>query len=75
VRYAEATMSLLTLLVIIVCVGIVMWAIQKASFISPPIKQIALIVCVVVVGLLVLNTFGVIDALRGVKVPQVGRGR
>lgn len=64
-------MSLLTLLVIIVVVGIVVWAIYKAPFIAPPFKTAAMIVALVVVGLLILNAFGVIDAMRGINVPKV----
>ena len=64
-------MSLLALLVIIVVVGAIVWLIYRAPFISPPFKTAAMIVALVVVGVLILNAFGVIDALRGVTVPKV----
>lgn len=64
-------MSLLTLLLVILCAGVLVYCINRWIPMSQPFKSLLVIVAVVVVGLLVLNAFGVIDALRGVRVPRV----
>jgi hypothetical protein len=64
-------MSLLTLLVVIICAGVLVYCINRWVPMSPPFKSILVIVAVIVIGLLVLNAFGVIDALSGVRVPRV----
>lgn len=63
-------MSLLTLLVIIILVGVAVYVIYRTPFIAQPFKSIAMIVALVVVGLLVLQAFGVLDSLRSISVPR-----
>ncbi len=64
-------MSLLGLIVILACLGIGLWALKKWVPMDPSMQNIITIVVVVVAVLLVLNAFGVIDAIRGVQVPRV----
>ena len=64
-------MSLLTLFLVLICIGVVVYCIHRFIPMAPPIKNLITIVAVVVCALLVLNAFGIIDALRGVQVPRV----
>jgi fumarate reductase subunit C len=65
-------MSLLALILILVCLGALLWAINTyCTFIAPPIKTLITIVIVIVALLLVADAFGLLDAIRGVRVPRV----
>lgn len=64
-------MSLLALFIIIVVIGVIVYVIQKYAPLDPIFKNIILWLGVGVVVLLLLNAFGVIDAIRGVQVPRI----
>lgn len=66
-------MSLLVLLLVICLVGLAVYLIHKATWIAQPFKTIAMVVGVAVVLWFVLDAFGVIDLIRGVKVPRVSK--
>jgi len=66
-------MSILTLMLIIVVLGILLWAAKKYLPIDDSIKQILTIVVVVVIVLLCLSAFGVLDYLQGYRVPRMNR--
>ncbi len=67
-------MSLITLIVVLVLVGIALWFVNtQISIIDPKILKIINIVVVIAVGLWLLNVFGVMDSLGTVHVGRVGR--
>lgn len=63
-------MSLLTLIVAIAATGVILWAINKFLPMDARIKMILNVVVIIVLVVVVLNAFGIIDAIRGVKVPR-----
>ena len=64
-------MSLITLVVTLVIVGVVLWLINAYIPMDGKIKQILNIVVVIVVVLWLLSAFGVIGHAGDIKVPQV----
>lgn len=64
-------MSLISLLVTLVIVGVLLWAVNTYIPMDGKIKQIINIVVVVCVVLWLLSAFGVIGSLSHVKVPTV----
>ena len=65
-------MNLMALFLVIVAVAVVTWCIRRYIPMDAEFKQIILIVAIAVVVLLLLSAFGVLDAVRGVRVPRVG---
>ena len=63
-------MSLLTLLVALVATGVILYAINKFVPMDARIKMILNVVVIICLVVVVLQAFGIIDALRGVKVPR-----
>ena len=61
-------MPLLNVVVVLVIVGVALWAINKYIPMAAPIKKIVNIVVVIVVCLWLLQVFGVIGSLRGITV-------
>ena len=61
-------MSLLSLIIAIVVVGILLWAINSFIPMDGKIKQILNIVCIAVLVIWLLQQFGLLDALSGVHV-------
>ena len=64
-------MDLLTLVVVVLVAGVIVYVIHKAPWINPTYKMIASGLILLTIVLLVLNAFGIIDALRGVRIPKV----
>lgn len=64
-------MSLLALLLVIALIGLVTWAIVTLIPMPAPFPRIIIVVAVIVVILIVLNAFGVMDEIRGVRVPHI----
>ena len=62
---------MLTLVVVVLVAGVLAYAIHRVPWVAQPFKMIAIGIILIVVALLVLNAFGVIDALRGVRIPKV----
>lgn len=61
-------MSLLTILLVIVVVGVLLWAINSFIPMDGKIKSILNIVVVIALIIWLLQAFGVIGALSGVRV-------
>lgn len=64
-------MSILALLVILVVIGVLLWALTKYIPMHQTIKGIIIIVGVIIAVLLVLKAFGVLDAVDDVQVPRL----
>lgn len=64
-------MSLLGLLLVLIVIGVAVWAITTYIPMDPGIKNLIRIVAVVVAVIYVLNAFGVFHAMSGVNVPQI----
>jgi len=63
-------MSLITLVIILVVVGVVLWLINSYIPMQPTIKKILNVVVILVVILWLLSSFGIID---GVDTIRIGR--
>ncbi len=61
-------MSLLTLIIAIVVVGIVLWAINSFVPMQGSVKKLLNIVVILILVVWLLNAFGLIDALSTVHV-------
>src|SRR5690349_25117466 len=61
-------MSLITLIVVLVVVGIILWLVNSYIPMDPKIKQILNVVVVIAVILWLLNAFGVFSRLDHVQV-------
>ena len=61
-------MPLITIIIVLVVVGAALGAINTYIPMAKPIKTILNIVVVVIVCLWLLQTFGVIDSVRGIRV-------
>ena len=61
-------MSLLTIFLVLIVVGVLLWLVNVYLPMDASIKKILNIVAVVFIILWLLNAFGLLDALRGVKV-------
>jgi hypothetical protein len=66
-------MSLLSLIIILVVLGVGLYLLRTYVPMDAKIMQIITIVVIIVALLLVVNAFGLLDAIRGVQVPRVGR--
>ncbi len=62
---------MLSLLITLIVVGILLWAVNSYIPMDQKIKNILNIVVVCVVILWLLNVFGILNAISGVKVPTV----
>ena len=61
-------MSLISLVITLIVVGVLLWLINNYIPMDAKIKNILNIVVVVVVVLWLLNILGLMDSLRGIKV-------
>ena len=61
-------MSILTILVVIVVVGVLLWAINSFIPMDSKVKSILNIVVVVLLIIWLLQAFGLLNVLRGVRV-------
>jgi len=61
-------MSLLTLIIVIVAVGVALWAINKYLPMQADMKKLLNIVALVVVVLWLLGAFGLLEELRAIKI-------
>ena len=61
-------MPLITIVIVLVVAGVALWAINTYIPMAKPVKTILNIVVVLVLCLWLLQTFGVIDSIRGVRV-------
>jgi hypothetical protein len=61
-------MSILNIIVILVVTGFGLWAINRFIPMARPVKTILNVVVVAVLCLWLLQTFGIIDSVRGIRV-------
>jgi len=61
-------MDLVQFVVVLIVVGVLLWLVNTYIPMDSKIKQILNIVVVIAVILWVLNVFGVLSALRGIRV-------
>lgn len=61
-------MPLIGIVIALVVVGVALWAINTYIPMAKPVKTILNIVVVVVLCLWLLQTFGVIDSIRSIRV-------
>jgi hypothetical protein len=65
-------MSLLQLLIILILFGVLLWLFNAyVTIVDAKVKKLINIVVIVALVLLCLYAFGVLDAIRGVRVPKV----
>ena len=67
----SGTMSLISLILILVAVGVVMWLINSYLPLDPRMQKILNAVVIIVVVLWLLQVFGVLDDVSAVRVPKV----
>lgn len=65
-------MPLLTVIVVLFCVGVVLYCLQRFAPIDPTIKYIIHAVVVIVTVIWLLQVFGILNAAKKIKVPRVG---
>jgi len=61
-------MSILTILVVIVVVGVLLWAVNSFIPMDSKVKNILNVVVVVLLIIWLLQAFGLLNVLRGVRV-------
>lgn len=61
-------MSLLHIIVVLAVVGVLMWLLNRASFIDATYKQIIFWIVLAVVVLWLLRVFGILDSISAVTV-------
>jgi len=61
-------MPLITIVIVLIVVGVALWAINRYIPMAKPVKTILNIVVVVVVCIWLLQAFGLIDSIRGIRV-------
>ena len=61
-------MPLITIIIVLVVVGVALWAINTYIPMAKPVKTILNVVVVVVLCLWLLQTFGFIDSLNSIRV-------
>jgi preprotein translocase subunit SecE len=62
------TMSLITVLLVLIVVGVILWLINTYIPMDRKIKNILNAVVVIIVVLWLLQAFGVMDSLRSVRI-------
>ena len=61
-------MSLITVLIVLVVVGVILWLINSYIPMDRKIKNILNVVVVIAVVLWLLQAFGLLDSIRGVRI-------
>jgi len=61
-------MSLLTIVMVIVVVGVLLWALNSFIPMDPKVKNILNVVVVIALVIWLLRAFGIFDSLGGVRV-------
>jgi hypothetical protein len=61
-------MPLLTVLVVLIIAGVILWLINNYIPMDRKIKNILNIVVVIIVIIWLLRVFGVLDSMRGVRI-------
>ncbi|OGU80070.1 MAG: hypothetical protein A2W11_11365 [Ignavibacteria bacterium RBG_16_35_7] len=63
-------MSLITVVIVLVVVGVVLWLINSYIPMQSTIKKILNVVVIIVVILWLLSAFGIIDSLDTIRIGQ-----
>ena len=66
-------MPLITLLLVIIVAGVLLWLVQAYIPMAPPVKTILTAVVVLCLVLFILSAFGVLPALESVRVGPPAR--
>jgi hypothetical protein len=61
-------MSLISLIVIIVAIGVILWAVNKYIPMEPNIRNLLTIVVIVILVLWLLSLFGILPDLNAIRV-------
>lgn len=61
-------MPILTVIIVIVAAGVILWAINKYVPMAPNIKQLLNVAVIIILILWLLSLFGIFDALKSVTV-------
>jgi hypothetical protein len=61
-------MSLLTIVFVIIVVGVLLWVVNRFIPMDSKIRSILNAVVVILLVFWLLNVFGIIDSLRGIRV-------
>lgn len=61
-------MSIITLIIVLVLVGVILWAINTYIPMQPNIKQILNIVVIIAVVLWLLSVFGILPDINAIRV-------
>ncbi len=61
-------MPLINIIIILVVIGVVLWAINTYIPMAKPVKTILNVVVVVVISLWLLQTFGIIGSINSIRV-------
>jgi hypothetical protein len=61
-------MSLLTIVIVIVVVGVLLWAVNSFIPMDPKIRSILNVVVVIALVIWLLRAFGILDSLGGIRV-------
>jgi hypothetical protein len=64
-------MSLISLVIILIVIGVLMWLVNTYIPIAPPFKQIINVVVIIAVVLWLLSVTGVLGGVGDVKVPRL----
>lgn len=66
----EAEMSLISLVVVLIVVGVLLWLVNTYIPMAAPIKNILNVVVVIIVILWLLSVFGLIGSISNMQVPR-----
>ena len=61
-------MPLISLVIVLIVVGVLLWLIQTYIPMDPTIKRIIHIVVIIAVVLWLLNVFGLLGELKGIRI-------
>ncbi len=61
-------MPLVTVIIVLVVVGVALWAINTYIPMAKPVKTILNVVVVAILVIWLLQSFGIIDSIRGIKI-------
>lgn len=64
-------MSLITIVLAIIVVGVLLWLVETYIPMSPPIRMVLRAAVVIVIILWLLSVFGLLDSMRAIYVPRV----
>lgn len=64
-------MSVISLLVVLIVIGVIIWAVTTFIPMDANIKMLIRVVGVIIALLYILNAFGVIGSMSGMRVPKI----